>query len=47
MNEELRAELLERAGRDQAARNSLSPQGSPEEWQAIVAPVDEARTRIT
>ena len=44
MNEELRAELLERAHRDQAARNSLPPRGSHEEWQAIVAPVDEANT---
>jgi Family of unknown function (DUF6624) len=46
MNEELRAELLERAGRDQAARSSLPPRGSHshEAWQTIVAPVDEANT---
>ena len=43
MNEEFRAELLERADRDQAAHNSLPPQGSnPEKWQKVVAPVDEA-----
>jgi hypothetical protein len=44
VNEELHAELLERAARDQAARRSLPPRGSHEEWQAIVAPVDEANT---
>ncbi len=42
MNDELRAELLERADRDQAARNSLPPGSSHDEWQEIVAPVDEA-----
>jgi hypothetical protein len=41
---ELRAELLERAGRDQAARNSLPPGGSHDEWQKVVAPVDDANT---
>jgi len=44
MNDELRAELLERAGRDQAARNWLPPGGSHDKWQEIVAPVDEANT---
>jgi hypothetical protein len=42
MNEELRAGLLERAGRDQAARNALLPGGTWDEWQQIVAPVDQA-----
>jgi hypothetical protein len=44
MNEELRAELLERADRDQAARNSLPPDGTWEEWDTIVGPVDGANT---
>jgi hypothetical protein len=44
MNDELRAELLERADRDQAARSSLGPHGSHDEWQQIVAPVDDANT---
>jgi hypothetical protein len=44
MNDELRAELLERAGRDQAARNSFPPGGSHDKWQEIVAPVDDANT---
>lgn len=44
MNDELRAELLERAGRDQAARNSFPPAGSHDKWQEIVAPVDDANT---
>lgn len=40
MEEELSAELLERAGRDQAARMSLrSGHGMPE-WETVVAPVD-------
>lgn len=42
MNDELRAELLERADRDQAARTSLPPGSSHDEWQKIVAPVDDA-----
>ena len=42
MNDELRTELLERADRDQAARNSLPPGSSHDEWQELVAPVDEA-----
>lgn len=44
MNEELRAELLGRADRDQAARNSLPPGGSGEEWYKILSPVDEPNT---
>jgi hypothetical protein len=38
MNEELRAKLLERADRDQAARNSLPPDGTWEEWGRSSAP---------
>jgi hypothetical protein len=46
MDEELSAELRERADRDQAARKSLRP-GQPgmaewAEWEAVVAPVDRA-----
>jgi hypothetical protein len=44
MNDELRAELLERACRDQAARNSFPPGGRHDKWQEIVAPVDEVNT---
>jgi hypothetical protein len=44
VNDELRAELLERAGRDQAARGSLPPGYGMEEWDRIVEPVDRANT---
>jgi hypothetical protein len=44
MDEKLRAELLERADRDQAARDSLPPDGAWEEWETVVGPVDEANT---
>jgi hypothetical protein len=44
VNDELRAELLERAGRDQAARRSLPPGHGLEQWQEIVEPVDRANT---
>lgn len=40
MGEELSAEILERAGRDQAARMSLRPGHGMAEWEAVVAPVD-------
>jgi hypothetical protein len=40
MDEELSAELLERAGRDQAARTSLRPGHEMREWETVVAPVD-------
>jgi len=44
MNEELRAELLERAGRDQAARTSLPPEPTWQQWQELVLPLDQANT---
>lgn len=44
MNNELRAELLERAARDQAARRSLPPDHGIEQWDKIVSPVDRANT---
>ncbi len=44
MDEELRAELLERAGRDQAARTSLPPGELMAEWETVVAPVDRDNT---
>ena len=37
-------ELLERAGRDQAARQSLPPGHDVEQWRKIVEPVDRANT---
>jgi Family of unknown function (DUF6624) len=40
VDEELSAEILERAGRDQAARMSLRPGHGIAEWEAVVAPVD-------
>jgi len=40
MDEELRAELTERADRDQAARMSLRHGHGMSEWEATVAPVD-------
>jgi hypothetical protein len=43
VNDALRAELLERAGRDQAARESLRRDGGGQ-WGQIVAPVDQAST---
>ncbi len=46
MNEELRAELLERAGRDQAARLSMRPDHTMAEWEAVVAPVDRDNTAL-
>lgn len=42
MNEELRAELIERADRDQAARQSLPPGHGYADYERIVAPVDAA-----
>ena len=44
MDDELRAELLERAGRDQAARESLPPEHGMREYEEIVEPVDRANT---
>ena len=44
MNDALRAELLERAGRDQAARESLPPGHDMQQWEEIVEPVDQANT---
>jgi hypothetical protein len=44
VDDELRAELLERAGRDQAARESLPAEHGMQQWEEIVAPVDLANT---
>ena len=44
MDEELRAELVERADRDQAARLSLRPDHTMAEWEALVDPVDRDNT---
>lgn len=44
MDEELSAELLERAGRAQAARMSLRPGHGMPEWEAVVEPVDREDT---
>jgi len=44
MDEELSAELSERAGRDQAARMSLRPGRAMAEWETVVAPVDRDNT---
>ena len=47
MDEELSAELLERASRDQAARMSLPPGRGMAEWETVVAPVDrDNRARL-
>jgi len=44
MDEELSAELLERADRDQAARMSLRSGHRIPEWETVVAPVDRDNT---
>jgi hypothetical protein len=44
VNDALRVELLERAGRDQAARESLKPAYDLQQWEQIVEPVDQANT---
>ena len=44
MDEDLAAELLERADRDQAARMALTPGHEMAEWQSVVAPVDRDNT---
>ena len=44
VNEELSAELLKRAVRDQAARKSLRPGHGTQEWETAVAPVDRDNT---
>ena len=44
MDEELSAELLERADRDQAARMSLRPGHRMEDWDTVVEPVDRDNT---
>jgi len=44
IDEELSVELLERAGRDQAARMSLRPGHGMLEWEMVVAPVDRDNT---
>ena len=44
MNHALRVELLERAGRNQAARESLKPAYDMQQWEQIVEPVDQANT---
>ncbi len=40
----LAAELLERAARDQAARESLPLQAGMRQWEQLVEPVDQANT---
>ena len=44
MDEELRAELVERAARDQAARLAVQRDSAMTEWVAVVAPVDRDNT---
>jgi hypothetical protein len=44
VDEELRAELVQRAGRDQAARLSVRTDFAMTEWEAVVAPVDRDNT---
>jgi hypothetical protein len=44
MDEELSTELLDRAGRDQAARMSLRPGHDVADWETVVAPVDRDNT---
>jgi hypothetical protein len=44
VDDELRAELLERAGRDQAAREAMPAEPGMQRWEEIVAPVDRANT---
>jgi Family of unknown function (DUF6624) len=44
VNDELRAELLARADRDQAARGSLPPEPDMGQWERLVEPVDRANT---
>jgi hypothetical protein len=44
VDEDLSAELVERAGRDQAARMALRPGHGMAEWEAAVAPVDRDNT---
>jgi hypothetical protein len=44
VDEELAAELLARAERDQAVRMSLTPGHEMAEWRALVAPVDQDNT---
>jgi hypothetical protein len=44
VDEELRTELVERAGRDQAARKSVRADLAMREWVAVVAPVDRDNT---
>jgi len=44
VNDALRVELLERAGRDQAARESVKPAHDMRQWEQIVEPVDRANT---
>jgi hypothetical protein len=44
VDEELRAELMDRANRDQAARLSLRTAVAMMEWEAVVAPVDRDNT---
>jgi hypothetical protein len=44
VNDALRVELLERAGRDQAARESLQPGHDMQQWAETVEPVDRVNT---
>jgi hypothetical protein len=44
VDDALRAELLECAGRDQAARESLPPGHDLQQWNELVEPVDRANT---
>jgi hypothetical protein len=44
VNDELRAELLARADRDQAAWGSLPAEPDMEQWERLVEPVDRANT---
>ncbi len=44
MDDELRAELLERADRDRVARKSMRPGYTLQEWEETVLPIDDANT---
>ena len=44
MDEDLSAELLDRADRDQAARMSLRPGHGMPEWETVVESVDRDNT---
>jgi hypothetical protein len=44
VEQDLSAALLDRAGRDQAARMSLRPGHGMADWETVVAPVDRDNT---